>query len=149
MNVRTHTTLVGVFPVIPYLDTVRGSEVGPHVTQFAGRFTLPFEAVWGEMVLSEGEYSLYYGVLREGTYYVEIHGTGQGSLNGFFLFQQPCLATVVQNSLVCIHKGSKHIIRALELPAIGKSVSFAGPNSWKSIKEQEISEATCPSGVVV
>ena len=63
MKVRSHTTLVGVFPVITH---VRKSEPGPlglRMAEFAGRFTLPFDAAWGEMLLPQGDYALYYGAL--------------------------------------------------------------------------------------
>ena len=127
MSIRSHTTLVGVFPMVPYMGTSLHCALGPNHPRFAGRFTLPFEAAWGAMILAEGEYSLYYGTLHEGMNYVEIHGMDRCGPKGIFLIHQQCPATVVQNSLVCVRKGGTHIIRALELPAIGRSVSFAIP----------------------
>ena len=127
MSIRSHTTLVGVFPTVPYMGTPLLCALSPSRNRFAGRFTLPFEAAWGAMILAEGEYSLYYGTIHEGMNYVEIHGMDRCGPKGIFLIQQQCPATVVQNSLVCVRKGSTHIIRALELPAVGRSVTFAIP----------------------
>jgi hypothetical protein len=132
MNIRNHTTLVGVFPVISYVGTAGPSSLGLRMTEFTGRFTLPFDAAWGEMLLPEGDYALYYGALGEGMYCVEILGVEQGAPRGIFLVKEQDPASVVQNALVCTCRGGKHIIRTLELPAIGKAVSFAGPNAGKT-----------------
>ena len=149
MDIRRHTTLVGVFPVIPYMGSAGRSPLGLCVTQYAGRFTLPFEAAWGGMVLPEGDYVLYFGTLGEGFSYVEIHGTdtNEDSPKGIFLIRQQSPATVVQNSLVCVRKGGKHTIRALELPAIGKSVAFTNPNTRKPLESRDISGEAHPAGV--
>ncbi len=127
MSIRSHTALVGVFPTVPYMRTTLLYTLSPSSIRFAGRFTLPFEVTWGAMILAEGEYSLYYGTLHEGMSYVEIHGMERCGPKGIFLIEQQCPATVVQNSLVCVRKGSRHIIRALELPAVGRSITFAIP----------------------
>lgn len=125
MNIRSLTTLVGVFPVISYLGATEQSTLGRQATEFSGRFTLPFKAEWGEVVLPEGDYNLHYGTLGQGVYFVEILGKDQHKPHGIFLVPQQVPASVVQNALVCTCRGGRCIIRALELPAIGKSVSFA------------------------
>jgi hypothetical protein len=101
------------------------------MTKFAGRFTLPFEAAWGKMVLPEGDYALYYGALGEEMQCVEILSEHQGGPRGIYLVREQGAASVVQNAFICVHKRGRHIIRALELPAIGKSVSFACPSGRK------------------
>jgi hypothetical protein len=131
MNIRSHTTLVGVFPVISSLGSAGQSTLSLRMTEFGGRFTLPFVATWGEMLLPEGDYALYYGTLGEGVTFVEILGLDQGSPRGIFLVREQSPASVVQNALICMHKRGRHVIRALELPAIGKAVSFACPNAWR------------------
>ena len=147
MSIRSHTKLVGVFPIFPHMSTSLHFALGPNRPRFTGRFTLPFEAAWGAMILAEGEYSLYYGTLHEGMNYVEIHGMDGCGPKGIFLIQQQCPASVVQNSLVCVRKGSRHIIRALELPAVGRSVLFTIPiaseltSTRKSKKEDPYSGA--------
>jgi len=106
------------------------------MNEFAGRFTLPFEAAWGEIVLAPGEYALHYGTMGEGLHCVEIFGIGQTAPRGIFLVREQNPASVVQNALVCTRRDSRRIIRALELPAIGESVSFAGPATGKLIKNR-------------
>lgn len=134
MKVRSHTTLVGVFPVISRAGAAAPSALGLRMTEFVGKFNLPFDAAWGEMVLAQGEYALYYGALAEGLHCVEILGADRGVPRGIFLVREQNSASVVQNALVCTCRGSRHVIRTLELPAIGKSVSFASPAAGKVSK---------------
>jgi hypothetical protein len=136
MNIRSHTTLVGVFPVISYAGTTGPSSLGLRMTEFAGKFTLPFDAAWGEMLLPEGDYALYYGALGEGVHCVEILGVEQGTPRGMFLVREQDPASVVQNALICSCTSGRHIIRTLELPAIGKAISFAGPNARRLVKKR-------------
>lgn len=136
MNIRNHTTLVGVFPVISHVGRATPGALGFRMNEFAGRFSLPFEASWGEVVLAQGEYALYYGAMAEGLHCVEILGAGQTTPRGIFLVREQNPACVVQNALVCTRRGDRHIIRALELPAIGKSLSFADPAAVKAGENQ-------------
>lgn len=131
MNIRNHTTLVGVFPVVSHRTETWRSAFGLRMTEFAGRFTLPFEAKWGEVILTEGDYFMHYGTLGQDTYFVEILGKNPGSPCGIFLVAQQGPSSVVQNALICNWSGERQVIRALELPAIGKSVSFAVPKARK------------------
>ena len=142
MNIRSLTTLVGVFPVISYLGATERSTLGLQLTEFSGRFTLPFEAEWGEVVLPEGDYNLHYGTLGQGVYFVEILGKDQHMPHGIFLVRQQVPASVVQNALVCTCRGGRCVIRALELPAIGKSVSFAFPSTRKGEENPRSGTAT-------
>jgi len=149
MNIRNHTTLVGVFPVISHVGRAAPGALGFRMTEFAGRFTLPFDAAWGEMLLPEGDYALYYGASGEGVYCVEILGVEQGSPRGIFLVREQNPASVVQNALVCTCRGGKPIIRTLELPAIGKAVSFACPNARKTTEHPGNSTVTRFAGAPV
>jgi hypothetical protein len=88
------------------------------------------------MVLPDGDYALNYGTIGAGMCYVEILGVGQGRPGGIFLVREESPASVVQNALICIQRKGRHMIRTLELPAIGKSVSFSGPGTGKSLKTQ-------------
>ncbi|HXH50358.1 MAG TPA: hypothetical protein VNM47_13530 [Terriglobia bacterium] len=149
MNIRNHTTLVGVFPVISSLGPAWRSSFSLHSTEFAGRFTLPFEAAWGEMVLPEGDYALFYGTMGKGLQCVEILGATQGAPQGIFLVREQSTASVVQNAFICIYKRGRRIIRALELPAIGKSVSFACPTGRKLTDNAGSSSGTQVAGAPV
>jgi hypothetical protein len=136
VNIRSHTILVGVFPVISPVGLSFRSVFGFGMAEFAGRFVLPFEASWGQMVLPGGDYTLNFGTLGAGMCYVEILGVGQGRPGGIFLIREENPASVVQNALVCMQRKGRHMIRTLELPAIGKSVSFSGSGTGKSLKTQ-------------
>jgi hypothetical protein len=106
-------------------------------TLFSGNFTLPFEAQWGAMTLPAGEYSLRYGRLNDGgVYMVAIVGEAQRSSHGWVLIKGIDPASATKNALVCIRQGNKGIVRALELPAIGKSVSFALPRGAELLVHQ-------------
>jgi hypothetical protein len=139
VNIRSHTTLVGVFHVISRVGLSFRSAFGFGMAEFAGRFVLPFDASWGQMVLPDGDYALNYGTIGAGMCYVEIRGVGQGSPGGIFLVREENPASVVQNALICIQKNGRHMIRTLELPAIGKSVSFADSAAGKSAKSRQSS----------
>jgi hypothetical protein len=129
MNIRNHTTLVGVFPVISHVGMAFPRALGFRMKEFVGRFTLPFEAAWGEIVLAQGEYALFYGAMGEGLHCVEILGSGETAPRGIFVVKEQSPASVVQNALVCTWRGDRRVIRALELPAIGKSVTFTEPSA--------------------
>lgn len=131
MNIRSLTTLVGVFPVLSEIGATGQVAWSSRRTEFTGRFTLPFRAKWGELILSEGKYTLHFGTIGRGIYFVEILGAHQGSPQGIFIVQEQGPSSVVQNALVCISRSGGQVIRALELPAIGKSVSFLVPHSTK------------------
>lgn len=138
VNIHSRTVLVGVFPVIAHLDRQRQSLSAFHVTKFAGKFSLPFEAAWGETILPKGDYALYFGDLGRGTHFVEIIANGQGHAGGIFIVDEQGAASVVQNSLICTRRSgkNKYVVRALELPAIGKSVSFAAPSTRKVMESR-------------
>jgi hypothetical protein len=136
VNIRSHRTLVGVFPVISRVGMSMQSAFGLRMAEFAGRFILPFDASWGQMLLPGGDYTLYYGTIGAGMCYVEILGMGHDPSRGIFLVREQNPASVVQNALVCIQRNGRHMIRTLELPAIGKSVSFAGPEVGKSLRSR-------------
>lgn len=136
MNIRYHTTLVGVFPVISQVGKAAPGALGFRMNEFAGRFTLPFDAAWGEIVLAQGEYDLYYGAMGDDLHCVEILGAGQSTPRGIFLVREQSPASVIQNALVCTRRDGRQVIRTLELPAIGKSVSFANPVAGNSRKNQ-------------
>lgn len=139
--IRSHTTLVGVFPVISPVGLPVKSAFGSGMTEFVGRFYLPFGASWGKMLLPGGNYIIRYGTIGAGICYVEILGIGQDGPRGIFLVKEQNPASVVQNALVCIQRGGKRLIRTLELPAIGKSIPFAGPEAGKRLRGRKSPEA--------
>ena len=149
VNIRSHTTLVGVFPVISRVGLSFRSAFGFGRAEFAGRFVLPFDASWGQMVLPDGDYALNYGTIGAGMCFVEILGVGQGRPEGIFLVREESPASVVQNALICIQRNGKHMIRTLELPAIGKSVSFSDSGTGESLKTEGSNVQRSRSGATV
>lgn len=128
---QSRKILVGVFPVIFQSSAKGKSALGSSFAEFVGRFTLPFEAEWGEMILPEGDYTLHYGNLDGGICFVEIAGQDSAKPQGIFFVEGQDTASVVQNALVCVCSDGSQIIRSLELPVIGKAVSFAAPHAKK------------------
>lgn len=125
------TVVVGIFRVVSNFGLAGQSSPGLGVTEFVGRFTLPFELQWGEMALPEGDYYLYYGSLEQGGRVVEIAGQDPSQPQGIFFVGEESPASAVQNALVCVCRDGSRIIESLELPAIGKSVSFVALHSKK------------------
>ena len=123
--------LVEISRVVSNFGLAGRSGLGLGLTEFVGRFTLPFDLEWGEMVLPEGDYHLYYGSLEQGGGVVQIAGHEQSQPQGIFFVGEENPASGVQNALVCICRDGNQIIGSLELPAIGKSVSFVVLHSKK------------------
>ena len=97
-------------------------------TLFGGTVNLPFQMQWGPMVLPAGEYTLHYGAVNGTTYVVEVQGRGKGSPHGLILARNPNPSSARTSSLTCIREGNIGIVRKLEMPGIGRSISFAMPN---------------------
>lgn len=101
--------------------------IGFSSTDISGTFTLPFEVQWGEMTLPAGDYTLHYGPLIRGAQFVEVRGSAKGSPHGYVLPNRQDGNTAAKNGLVCLRNGKTYIVSALELPAIGKTLTFPLP----------------------
>jgi hypothetical protein len=128
-TIRSLMTLVGLSLLLPALAVTVARAQSISATEFNGTLTLPFEVQWGSMILPPGEYTLNYGPLidRAGTHAVAIVGEAKGSPHGSFLVQGRSRTSATKNALVCTREGDTLIARALEMPAIGESVSFGAP----------------------
>jgi hypothetical protein len=123
---------------------------------FSGTFTLPVQAQWGTVTLPAGGYTLHYGHLpMAGPYAVEIVGEGKGGPHGVILSAGKNSVSATKNSLACIREGDSLIVKALEIPAIGESVSFALPHGvsvrakivadkWNHNAKTQLSEVRIP-----
>jgi hypothetical protein len=96
-------------------------------TLFGGTINLPFQVAWGPMVLPAGEYTLHYGAVNGTTYVVEVEGKAKGSPHGLVLARNPNATQAMTSSLVCVRAGDSGIVRELEMPEIGRSISFPMP----------------------
>jgi hypothetical protein len=100
-----------------------------NTTHFAGNFTLPFPAQWGEMTLPPGDYNLYFGNLNQhGLRVVEVAHEDLGILHGLVITRMPQESKATESFLVCVIEGNKAYVRSLEMAGIGQSVGFARPH---------------------
>lgn len=106
-------------------------------TSFTGTFTLPVDAEWGAMTLPAGNYTLSYGTLLRGGFdAVTVDSKEEEGPRGWILAGPQNTTKATENTLICIRQGNKAYVRGLELPAIGKSVSFALPHGAMLVAEQ-------------
>lgn len=127
-NIRNLVTLTGLLVVFFALSATATRAQSLTTTNFSGTFTLPFEAQWGPVTLSAGEYSLYYGRLNGGgPAMVEVVGKEDRNPHAFILAQGVSDASIKKSALVCIREGNAGIIRVLEIPQLGQAVGFKMP----------------------
>ena len=123
-------TLAGLSVVLFALGATGAKAQAVTMTNFAGTFTLSNPAEWGSMVLPAGNYSLRYGTMND-TYFVEVRGTTKGSPHGVIHVAASDQTSATKSALVCIREGNGLIVRRLEIPQLGKSVTFAMPYGAK------------------
>ena len=97
--------------------------------EFAGKFSLPFMAQWGNLTLPPGDYNLYYGSMHaSGVRMVEVAHEDLGILHGLVLTMGRDGAKGEGSFLVCVIEGNKAYVRSLQLAALGESIGFARPH---------------------
>ena len=99
-------------------------------TNLAGMLTLPNKAQWGNMSLPAGNYTLHYGRLFD-SLFVEVRGMAKGSPHGVIAVMGDSEASAAQNELICVRQWDSLVVRALEMPQIGKAAEFAMPRGAK------------------
>lgn len=98
-------------------------------THFAGKFTLPFMAQWGEMILPAGDYNLYFGSFdAAGLRVVEVAHEDMGIVRGLVFPRGRNDVKGEGNFLVCILEGNKAYVRSLQMAELGQSIEFARPH---------------------
>ena len=99
-------------------------------THFTGKFTLPFAAQWGQMILPPGDYNLYYGYLGTGGFnIVEVaHVDDLDIVHGRVFPRGTDGAKGEGSFLVCVTEGNRVYIRSLQMAEIGESIQFARPH---------------------
>lgn len=99
------------------------------ITDFAGKFTLPFTAHWGPMTLPPGNYNLYYGDLTaRGFRVVEVVNADQGIRHGVLIPWGHNDAKGEETFLVCVFEGDKAYVHSLQMAALGESIGFSRPH---------------------
>jgi hypothetical protein len=134
---RNYITLVGLFAAFLALSAAGARAQGLYPTQFAGSFTLPSGAQWGEITLPAGDYNLSYGQLFQGVTTVYVAGKADGSPRGYILARSAGPTSATRNSIVCIRDGNSLLVRKLDLPAINEAVSFAMPHGMKLLAHRQ------------
>jgi hypothetical protein len=135
--IRNLVTLAGLSVMVFALGAT-GARAQNLSTNFAGTFTLPFNAQWGRTVLPAGKYSLYYGHLpTSSTSMVEVAAKDKKSPHVFILAQGVSDAAAAKSALVCIREGNGCIVRALEMPQIGQAVEFAMPRGTRLVAQRQ------------
>ena len=106
---------------------------------FSGTFTLPVQAQWGTVTLPAGDYTLHYGHLAMGgPYAVEIVGEGKRGPHSVILSAGKNSVSATKNAITCVRQGGALIVRALEMPEVGESVSFALPRGAQLVSHKQI-----------
>jgi hypothetical protein len=127
-TIRSLMILAGLSLAVLALGAPGAKAWSPEGTEFAGTFTLPFEAQWGSTILPVGEYSLYYRQAHAGgPLIVEVQGKEKGSPHVFILPQGVSDASATKSALVCVREGNGLVIRALEMTQIGTAAYFPLP----------------------
>jgi hypothetical protein len=135
--IRNLVTLAGLSAIFFALGATGARAQSLRTTNFAGTFTLPFEAQWGPATLPAGEYSLYYGHLTDGgSAMVEVIGKANRTPHALILSQGVSDASIKESALVCIREGDVGIVRVLEIPQLGEAVQFSMPRGTQLMAQK-------------
>lgn len=130
-SIRNMMTLVGLSLALFALSATGAKAQNITLTSFDGSFTLPVAAQWGRMNLPAGEYTFSYGQLFNSVHAVEITGKADGIIHGIAFVRAMNDVSTRKDALVCVREGDALVVRALEMPDIGESVTFALPRGEK------------------
>ena len=125
-TIRSLMTLAGLSVMLFALGATGAKAQAIANPDFAGTFTLSNNAQWGNVALPAGHYKLYHGTLF-GSYFVEVRGAEKGSPHGLIHVEGTDESSATKSVLVCVREGSTLVVRALEIPGLGKSINFAMP----------------------
>ena len=93
--------------------------------ELTGKFTLPFEAHWGQAVLTGGEYTF---VISSGApHWIRVQRDGQASL--FMPIDWSSTKDKDTSALIVDRRGDSAIIRSLYLKEIGITLHYAAPST--------------------
>ena len=135
-TIRSFVTIAGLSLAVLLLDAAGAKAQTLRGPDFAGTFSLPFEAQWGKTTLPAGDYALRYSWLSAGYAIVEVRGKEEGSPHAFILPVGKYSVSTTKSALVCVRQGNAGIIRALEMPQIGEAVNFSMPPGTQLTAQQ-------------
>jgi len=131
-TIRSLATILGLSLTLFALGPAGAKAQTIKAADFAGTFTLSNNAQWGNVALSAGIYMLRYGQpFAGGPFAVEVFGKEKGSPHGVILVSGKNHTSARKNALVCSRDGATLIVRAVEMPAIGETVTFVLPRGTK------------------
>ena len=133
---RRFATLMGLFLLFAALGVVRSRAQSLFREVAGGKVTLPFQVRWGSMILPAGDYLWQFEHTADGFGVVEVRGMAKKSPHGIVLAQVHDSTSATKSALVCTREGNAGVVRALVMPAIGKSAYFVLPHSAKLIADQ-------------
>ena len=126
-TVRRLATLVGLFVAVFALGASGGKGQVVQSLRLYGTFTLPLTTHWEGLTLPPGDYAMRYGTREAGIGFVEVINKNGGRHSRVVIPREPSDASGNKNALVCIREGDTLVVRKLEMPTIGESVSFRVP----------------------
>lgn len=112
-------------------------------TRYAGRFTLPFEARWGSVLLPAGEYTFE---VKSGTDKLTLISNARGGHLGFVLpiASDPSAKMRRTNCLLVAGKGSRAQVVAIQLATEGLVIEYRTPRSRESRKMEQAAVSEVP-----
>jgi len=113
--IRSVAALAAAFVLAPVLA---------HAQQYHGKFTLPFEARWGNAVLPAGDYTLWMrsGYATEG-YAVFLRGEGKNAIVLPVTTTNPKEESS-QSKLILVNTGGRYAVRSFEVAELGLTFNY-------------------------
>ena len=126
------------------LAMVLGSFALPASAQtYKGKFTLPYEAVWGPIVLEPGEYTVWTdAVVASPFLHIEGNGKTANILAGVSDATEPSFQ---KGKLEIADVNGTHVVTKLTAGAAGREYSFAVP---RSVRKEGLGVATMKKSAI-
>ena len=93
--------------------------------ELTGKFTLPFEAHWGQAVLPEGEYTFM--INSGGPRWIRVQHEGQ--THTFMPAYWSSTKDKDRSAMIVARRGESGIVRSLYLKEIGLTLHYAAPST--------------------
>jgi len=126
MNTNRNLRMVKFAPLALLLAAIGPSWASAQ--DFQGKFTLPFEAQWGNTILQPGSYTLTVGRFQGGQREVMVQTDAGAKATAIIMTQsQNPSPSLSRNNLVCVRGNRGLAVRALEVAPLGETIYFTMP----------------------
>ena len=98
-----------------------------------GTFTLPFEARWGQAVLSPGNYSFSVDSSGSARLVTSFQGTSNRDEGAVLPQGYTDQQTLDRSELLLVRSGGNYTIRALRLAPVGITINYPAPNGERQM----------------